>query len=334
MIVKAEASNRILDLGGWTDTWFAKEGAVLNFAVDLFARVCIKTRRTPGITITAYDFGDILEIPHGEEITYNGQHDLLKAALKVMKINFGLDVEVYSDVPFACGTGSSAAVSVALLAALDKVKRGHQLPHEIAQLAHSLETEQLKIQSGVQDQYAAAYGGINLIEISPYPHTNVSPLRLSDEVRWELESRLVVVYAGERHISSQVHDKVISSLKDGKSKTAKALEILKKTPYWGRDALLEADFERFAEVMNTNNDAQKNLHQEIVTPKIEQIEKIAKKSGGIGFKINGAGGGGSVTIFCQTDRKKEVVESLEKNGFKTLPCRFNFDGLRAWVAEF
>jgi len=109
MIVKAIAPARILDFGGWTDTWFAKHGRVLNFAVDLHAKVVIVTREKPGASIVAQDYGEAIEILDPSQILYDGKHDLLKAALNVTEVD-GVDISVYSDVPPGCGTGSSATV--------------------------------------------------------------------------------------------------------------------------------------------------------------------------------------------------------------------------------
>ena len=157
MIVKAWAPNRILDFGGWTDTWFAGHGAVLNFAVDLYARVILRTRDRSGVRLTANDYDEVLELESPDRVIYDGHHDLLKAAVKMMGLD-RLEVQVHTDVPPGCGTGSSAAVSVAMLGALALLAGRYQRPHQIASLAHELETKELGIESGVQDQIAAALG--------------------------------------------------------------------------------------------------------------------------------------------------------------------------------
>jgi len=142
MIVKAIAPARILDFGGWTDTWFAKHGRVLNIAVDLYSKVVIATREQPGASIIAQDYGEAIEIADPSDILYDGKHDLLKAALSVTKVD-GVDISVYSDVPPGCGTGSSAAVSVALIGALAVLADMHLTPHEVAALAHKLRLSSL-----------------------------------------------------------------------------------------------------------------------------------------------------------------------------------------------
>jgi D-glycero-alpha-D-manno-heptose-7-phosphate kinase len=331
MIAKAWAPNRILDFGGWTDTWFAEQGCVLNFAVSLYAQAIVKTRARPGVSIIAEDFGEAVHIAGGERAPYDGKHDLLKAAINVMGID-KLDVFVYSDVPPGCGTGSSAAVSVALLGALALLADRHYTPHEVAALAHQLETEELHIESGVQDQVAAAVGGIGFHTIDPYPKVCSSPVRLRAEVAWELESRLLLVYTGKSHLSGDVHGKVIADYRAGNANAVQAMKTLRETPRQAAAALYRGDLEGFAEFMNLNNQAQKSLHPEVASPQSEEIEEKARQAGGIGFKINGAGGGGSLSILCATDRRREVETSMKRAGYQLLPLHFDWQGLRIWRA--
>ena len=333
MIVKSWAPNRILDFGGWTDTWFAHNGHVLNFAVSLFAQAIVRTRARPGVSITAQDYGEVIELDNAHAAPYDGRHDLLKAAVRVMGID-KLDVYVYSDVPPGCGTGSSAAVSVALLGALAMVADRHYTPHEVAALAHELETKELGIESGVQDQIAAAVGGIGFHTIDPYPRVMSSPVRLHDDVIWELESRLLLVYTSQRRLSGEVHKKVIADYQAASPAVVAAMSTLRETPRQAAAALYRGDFVEFAALMNCNNEAQKSLHKDIETPQIAHIEALARQAGALGFKINGAGGGGSVTILAAAERRREVADAIRQVGtYQILPFNLDFQGLRVWESK-
>lgn len=330
MIVKAIAPARILDFGGWTDTWFAKRGRVLNFAVDLYAKVIIVTRERPGARIIAQDYGEAVEILYPSQGLYDGKHDLLKAALNVTKVD-GVDISVYSDVPPGCGTGSSAAVSVALIGALSLLADMYLTPHEVAGLAHKLETEELGIQSGVQDQAAAAAGGIGFHVIDPYPSVSTSPVRLPENIVMELESRLLLVYTGEAHLSGDVHRKVIADYEAGEERTLKAMDTLNTTPILAKSALMRGDFVELAEIMDLNTAAQKDLHPSITTEKIEDLEDISRKAGAMGSKINGAGGGGSITLLCASGNTRQVECAVKQAGYQILPCHLDFRGLVTWT---
>lgn len=330
MIVKATAPARILDFGGWTDTWFAEHGCVLNFAVDLYSKVIVVPRERPGASIVALDYGERVDIGAPGEILYDGKHDLLKAALNYTKVD-GVDISVYSDVPPGCGTGSSAAVSVALIGALSVLADMYLTPHEVASLAHRLETEELGIQSGVQDQIASAHGGIGFHTITSYPQVSSSPVRLARGLCQELESRLVVAYTGQAHLSGEVHEKVIADYEAGVERTRKAMDTLRQTPVWAKSALMRGDFVELGEIMHLNTRAQKDLHPGITTESIEDLERISREAGALGFKINGAGGGGSVTILAGADNTRNIEVAVRNAGYMVLPCRLDFGGLKIWT---
>jgi D-glycero-alpha-D-manno-heptose-7-phosphate kinase len=333
MIIESIASNRIADFGGWTDTWFAESGHILNFAVDLYARVTVATREEPGVRIHVQDYGDVVEIPSVEGAGYDDKHALLIAALKVMNIRHGLDVFISADVPPGCGTGSSAAVSVALIKALSVLNGEYLVAHEVARLAHRLETEELGIESGVQDQIGAAYGGVSFIEMYEYPNSYVSPVDLSEDIRMTLENRWLLVYEGRRHLSGDVHKKVIEELKVEGSPSQRALSDLKETAEAAKQALLKGDISTLGSIMDANNAAQKSLHPEITTENFERIEDIAREIGIVGAMINGAGGGGSIVLLAEAGKKTEIERALAKEDFRTLPCRASFQAARAWIAR-
>ncbi|MCX7048041.1 MAG: GHMP kinase [Candidatus Sumerlaeota bacterium] len=330
VIIHSEASNRILDFGGWSDTHFAGSGTVLNFAVTLCANVTLITRAKPGVVINVIDYGERIEAADIEELVYNNHLDLLKAALKVMQIRQGLEVHIWADVPPGCGTGSSAAISVALINALSLLNGTPLAPHEIARMAHSLETKELGLECGIQDQIAAANGGINYIEMYEYPNARVSRLAVAEDVIHQLNAQLLLVYEGAAHLSSEVHQRVIENLSDPKSRPARALEALKTIAIEAKNALLNADFKTFARLINRNHELQTELHPRISTPRIEEIKRIAFRAGANGLKINGAGGGGSATLLCQPARKQIVARALKDAGYSVLPCRINPSPATAW----
>ena len=178
MVIEASAPVRICDNGGWTDTWFGGPGRVLNIAVTPRVEVSIRTTVGPDPVVLDVDtFGDRYSIvpmaPRG------ARHPLLEAAIDAYPPPRGLGVEVTvrSGVPAGRGTGTSAAVAVALLGALAALRLEQRSALNIAYAAHRLEVDILGVQSGIQDQLSAAFGGINYLEIEAYPQAQVSALR-------------------------------------------------------------------------------------------------------------------------------------------------------------
>ena len=334
----ALAPIRICDLGGWADTWFAKHGTVLNIAVSPYAECRVEVKEVPEgeerFFFNIDDYGDRYKIdPH--EVTF-GRHPLLEACVKAMEIPSGLDVEVtlHSAVPGGSSTGTSAAVTVALLGALDCLSKSSRmmLPRELAAKAHEIETVLLHQQSGIQDQICSAYGGISFIEMDEYPHSRVSRVPVAPGVLKELDSRLSLIFLGHPHYSTSVHSEVIKGLTESGDGEAK-LDPLRKTAVNGRDALLAGDLKAFGKVMIRNVEAQANLHPSLVSSTAHKIFEIANRYGADGWKVNGAGGdGGSVTILSNGDHKSQVEMLKEINalggGVRELGIRLDETGLR------
>jgi len=328
---ESRAPNRVLDFGGWTDTHFAKKGRVTNLAVTLYANVTIAARQTPGATIHILDYGDRLVVDDVVRQRYGTKHDLLIAALKVIPMDFGLDIYISADAPPGCGAGSSAAITVAMLAGLSALAKRRLTPHQLAHLAHRIETEELGQECGVQDQIASAYGGISYIEIDNYPDSRVSPVPVDEATRFKLESRLLVVYEGRGRLSSDVHKKVIAGMEDPGAKVAETLAGLADCAERAKDALMASDLDALARIMDQNNGFQKDLHPDVATGRLLRIEEVAKGLGAAGAMINGAGGGGSITLLCEPGTRTVVARALRDEGFDVLPCQIAMAPAKAFV---
>lgn len=341
-VINAVAPIRLCDLGGWTDTWFADTGAVTNISVYPYVEVQIFVYEQDHgqggrIVIDAENFGDRYVVdPNGGGYQ---RHPMLEACIDIMELpdNLSFEVNLYSDAPAGCSTGTSAAASVALIGGLDMLTPGHRAPHELAMLAHRVETEKLGLQCGIQDQLASAYGGICFIEMFKYPLASVSQITLPNSIWWELERRIVLVFLGNAHSSSSVHKQVISRLEAHDSDKS-TLEKLRKAARDGKDALFDGDFEEFGKSMVANTDAQAELHPELVSDDARAIIDLARQHDAIGWKVNGAGGdGGSVTILCGPDNslKRRFISELPKvkPQYQVVPTYLSRMGVRRWMTR-
>jgi len=327
-IIFSRAPVRICDIGGWTDTWYCPDGAVFNICVDLYSYVRIVPSSNNSITIISENLNLQTEINNLKKIEYDGNLDLLKSAVKRMGIKKGANIYVRTEAPPGCGTGTSASVAVALIAALTKFSEKKLKPEEIASLAHKLEVEELKLESGVQDQYAAALGGVNFMEIA-YPSVEVTPIPMNNKKICELESRLILVFISSRS-SSEMHKAVIENYKKGDTATLKSFEIIKSCANDMRKAIDSKDLTCMGELMNKNWSAQKSLHSLMTNPTIDKAEHISISNGAIGFKLNGAGGGGSATILAGIGNEYSLRRQLSDAGFQLLPVKLDFMGVQTW----
>jgi D-glycero-alpha-D-manno-heptose-7-phosphate kinase len=328
----ARAPVRICDIGGWTDTWFCKIGAVFNIGIDLYSYVrLIPKSGDKIINIYSENLDLSQQIREYRDIEYNGTLDLLKAAVKRLEIDRGIDIYARSDAPPGCGTGTSASIAVALIGALSMIKGCTYPSYQVAEMAHALETEELGLQSGVQDQYGAAYGGLNYMEIE-YPRVKISHVNSRPEFIWQLEQQMILVYLESRS-SSDMHEAVISNYEQGDEKTLEAFETLRQCPGDIMQAVNRGDIAGFGEVMNRNWTAQKQLHEKITTERIDQLERIAIDYNALGFKVNGAGGGGSAVILSSIGNEYALRKEILRNDFQILPFKVNFTGLQVWKQE-
>lgn len=340
-IINSVAPIRICDIGGWTDTWFAEYGSIFNIGVYPYAEVQIEVYHADHvderIVINAENFGERYVIE--PEATSWDRHPLLEAAIHRMGVpdNYAFNVTIFSDAPSGASTGTSAAVTVSLIGALDRLTPGRLSQHETAYAAHAVETEMLGLQCGIQDQLCSAYGGINYIDMHRYPYASVSHIFVPTSVWWELERRLVLVYLGKSHSSSNVHEKVIHELEDAGPENPKLVE-LRNCATNARDTLYNGDFTAFGEIMARNTDAQASLHPELVGTDASTVIDIAREYGAIGWKVNGAGGdGGSVTILCNglSHEKRAMIKAIEQANplYRNMPVYLSRYGIRTWIHE-
>ncbi len=304
-MIRATAPIRVCDNGGWTDTWFGGPGRVLNVAVSPGVEVSIRAARGPdAVTVVATTFGDRYGVTPGAPRV--ARHPLLEAAIDAFPPPAGLPVEitVRSAVPPGCGTGTSAAVAVSLLGALMAARGEKPSPLEVAREAHRLEVERLGVESGVQDQLCAAFGGINYLEIEPYPEATVHPLP-----PWpDLGPLLTLVYLGRGHDSSGVHREVIEGVR---GRVPAGFSRLREAAAAARDAVVARDLRAFGEAMTANTGAQAALHPSLVGPDARRVIALAAGHGALGWKVNGAGGdGGSITVLSATAAAKREVDRL------------------------
>lgn len=281
---------------------------------------------------------------YGDRYTYQlgagpGHHPLLEAAIAEIGLpaDVSVEISVDSEVPAGSSAGTSASTAVALIGALDALTPGRLTPRQLAYAAHRIETKRLKVQSGIQDQLCIAHGGINYIEISPYPDASVNRLSVPHATWQELERRIALVSLGRTHVSSALHDHVIAGLAH-EGPSSPPLDELRRAAEAARNALLNEDLNAFGRAMIENTEAQRSLHPGLVGMEAETAIEVAASCGAVGWKVNGAGGnGGSLTVLRKSDadETRDLEHSLARAdpGFEVIPTQLSSDGLRVWEGQ-
>ncbi len=296
--VCVHAPVRTADVGGWTDTWFAGRGMVTNVAVGPGVEVTVEPLDCgPGrAQIIVSDGGLDTVVELGDPRA--SADPFLAMAVSVGRPTGGVSVEVRSFVPPASGLGTSAAVSVAVIGALWALAGRALDPASLAGAAHSVETS-LGLQSGIQDQLAAAFGGTHRYDIR-YPHLRAVH-RLTANPATLFGNRLATIYLGRPHASSDVHRDVIAELEAGGHRAA--LDDLRIASMHASLALSRGRIDEFGRALRAHNDATRRLHAPIVSAEADEVGATSDAYGGCGWKVNGAGGiGGTMSVIMSADR--------------------------------
>ena len=296
-VVRVSAPVRTADVGGWTDTWFAERGTVTN--------VCV----APGVevSVTGADLDDgNARIIIGElgvdaivdlRAPQSSSEPFLAMAIACAAPTRPVEIRVRSFVPPASGLGTSAAVSVAVIGGVWSFEGRDIDTVDLASVAHGVETT-LGLQSGVQDQLAAAFGGTRRYDIR-YPKLRAAHI-LHDHPAELFDGRLLTVYLGQPHSSSDVHAEVIAELESGGHRAA--LDDLRVAAMNAAAAIMRHDLVSFGRSLRAHNDATRRLHEPIVSPLADELGALSDAHGGLGWKANGAGGhGGTMAIVAGAD---------------------------------
>jgi D-glycero-alpha-D-manno-heptose-7-phosphate kinase len=315
MLIRAKAPLRISFAGGGTDVppFPAREGGlVLNATINRYAYGTLRPRMDGGITIHSHDYGSSIQLAPREMPDF--------------------DLLLHSNAPPGSGLGSSSAMMVALIGVLKEFRNVPVTDYELAELAHSIERDELGISGGRQDQYAATFGGFNFIELSG-DHAVVNPLRIAPDIVLELEHNLLLCYTGTTRQSDHIIEDQMGRYERGEADTVAGLIAQKELAVEMKNALLQRRLGRFGELLDAAWQAKKRMSARISTGRIDELYEAALGAGALGGKVTGAGGGGYLLLYCRHDRKHEVAARMRELGASVDEFAFESAGLRTWRVD-
>jgi D-glycero-alpha-D-manno-heptose-7-phosphate kinase len=332
--VRSTAPLRISFVGGGTDFphYFDRHGgAVLSATIDHHAYVTVVPREDREVRIRSLDLGHLVEYHLDEGPTYDGVMDLAKAAIERIGAGTGLEMDVASDAPPGSGLGGSSALVTAVVGALAALGERPLAREEVARLAYTIEREDLGIAGGWQDQYAAAFGGFNLIEFSP-AGVAVTPIRCPEPTLAALRERLLLCYTGRVRTDLGLIDTQIRLYHEGREETIVGMKHLHEMAYEMRDAIEAGELDALGPMLQAAYENKKRMNPHVAegTP-IERLFAVARGAGALGGKICGAGGGGYLLLHCRPDRRPAVREALERQGAQLADFAFQAHGVEARV---
>jgi D-glycero-alpha-D-manno-heptose-7-phosphate kinase len=334
MLIRAKAPLRISLSGGGTDVPPFPQlegGCVLSTTINRYAYGTLQPRRDGNICVRSLDFGVSVTYNPEDELLYDGKLDLVKAAIRKLVAvgQQGFDLLLHSDAPPGTGLGASSAMMVVLVGLLKELKHLPLTDYEIADLACVIEREELGIQGGLQDQYAAAFGGFNYIEFLP-DRVVVNPLKVSPDVLNELQYNLLLCYTGMMHLSGHIIQDQVARYERRDTETMQALRELKALTIEMKNALLRRELDNFGELLHREWQYKKTLSPKISNPQLDILYETAREHGASGGKITGAGGGGYMLLYCPIDSRHSVAAKLKELGCTIVDISLEPLGLQTW----
>ena len=333
-LIRAKAPLRVSFAGGGTDVPPFPEregGLVLSATINRYAYGALAPREDGNIGVESVDFGVSVDYARDEALAFDGRLDLVKAAILRLGRG-GFDLFLHSNAPPGSGLGSSSSVMVTLIGLL---KEYHRLPltdYEIAELAFGVERRDLGIKGGLQDQYAAAFGGFNFIEMDG-DRVVVNPLRVPDDVIHELEHGMLLCYTGRTRQSDRIIEDQTQRFLGSEGSALEGLRMQKELAVEMKNALLRRRLGDFGELLGTAWEYKKKLSPRITTGFIDEAYQAARGAGALGGKVTGAGGGGYMLFYCPFHLKHRVAETLTRMGGEITEFEFTQHGLTTWAID-
>jgi D-glycero-alpha-D-manno-heptose-7-phosphate kinase len=319
---------RISFAGGGTDlpAYYERHGGyVVSTSIDKYFYVFMSLSHPDAVQVSSSDYRVFHRHRSGEPPLWDGDLGLVKAALHEFGLAGGISLFLASEVPPGTGLGSSSTVAVALVKALATL-RGQQLsPGQVAEQACALELSKLQSPIGKQDQYAAAFGGVNAITFTR-DGVAVEPLTLAPETRETLQRNLLLFFTGStRKANSIMREQQLASV-DDESDAVAALHAIKAAARETKRCLERGSLREFGEILAESWEQKKRLASGISNPRIDEVYEQARRHGAIGGKLAGAGGGGFLMLYCEERYQASVSCVLEEAGLVRMDYHFEHGG--------
>ena len=321
--------------GGGTDlpSYYSEFGGfVFSVTIDKYMYINLNTPIVDDFIRIKYSKYE--EVNDVEEV----QHNLAREALKLMGIKNAIEIQSMADIPAGTGLGSSACYLVGLLNALHCYKNTPIFPKDLAEEACRIEIDILKHPVGKQDQYTAAFGGFTILDIAKDGTVHVERPRVSEDTIDELENSLMIYYTHTSRSANEILKEQSKAVQDKKADAHKSvvdsLHIIKEIGYKTLDAITSGNLDAFGRLMDEHWKTKKRLSNKISNTGIDDLYELGIKSGALGGKILGAGGGGFMLFYCPKERQSNLTRAMSDCGMRRMRFKFDFDGSKVMVNVF
>jgi D-glycero-alpha-D-manno-heptose-7-phosphate kinase len=298
---------------------------VVSVTINKYFYVFLSPSSGDHIQVSSSDYRTFFRHRFDEPPLWDGDLRLPKAIIHHFGVRTGLSVFLASEVPPGTGLGSSSTVAVALIKAMAVLAGGSLSPAQVADLACKIEIDRLGMPIGKQDQYAAAFGGLNYMEFSDKGVT-VKRMAMPEEAELQLERRLMLFYTGRWHNSREILGEQRLNSQHDEGPAIESLHAIRKGALRMRQTLLSGDVHAVGELLRDSWLAKRRLARGITNPEIDNWLDRALAAGAAGGKVAGAGGGGFLLLYCEPEHQEEVTTTLEAEGLARMDFRFESGG--------
>jgi D-glycero-alpha-D-manno-heptose-7-phosphate kinase len=316
---------RMSFVGGGSDlpTFYRDHGgAVVSTAIDKYVYVNVNKKFDNGIRVA---YSKTEEVDRVDQI----DHRIVRAAMQFLDIQGGVEITTIADIPSkGTGLGSSSTFTVGLLHVLNAFKGRYVSSDQLGQDSCHIEIERCGEPIGKQDQYAAAFGGLNLIEFKPDDSVIVSPIICDRKTVEELQSSILVFYTGISRSASALLKQQSEQMAADVQKQRSMLRMV-QLAYELREQLHKNNVAAFGEILHENWMLKKSMVSGVSSGEIDEWYRLAREAGAVGGKILGAGAGGFLMLFAPRERHERVKAALPmlrpiEIGFEPLGSRIIF----------
>lgn len=334
--LRGRAPYRVSFGGGGTDLPVVSDsqgGAVLNTTIANYVHATLLPRHDQQARICSLDYDIIADYDLREPLFgQQTQLRLFDAVLRRLGPEHGFDLFVESDAPVGSGLGASGALAVLATVLLARHMGRSLTQYEVAETAFQANRELLGERVGRQDEYASAFGGVNFMEFGR-DGTTVLPLRLSRELRCEVEHRFLLCHTPvERSPQDPVNEQVRLH-QEGRAETVAAMAALRDLAYEMRDHLCREDLVAFAADLVQAGELKRQTNPAAQVRYVDEMLTAATEAGAHGGKLLGAGGGGYLLVVCGPGCKGAVAEALKGLGGQVVPFLLEHEGALTWQVE-
>jgi D-glycero-alpha-D-manno-heptose-7-phosphate kinase len=314
--------------GGGTDLpsyYRDHEGFLVAAAIDKYVYLTLHETFVQDIIIK---YSQMERVASADKI----EHPIIREALKMLEIKeTNLELTSMADIPAGTGLGSSGSFTTALLKTLHAYKKDLIHPEELAEQACRIELDLLKDPIGKQDQYIAAYGGLTCFTFHKDGKVHAEPLKVSTETLYNLEDNLLLFFTGYSRSASSILKEQDDQSKKKADDMLQNLHFVKDLGLQSRDALEKGDLPEFGRLMNVHWEYKKKRSGSMSNRQIDEWYELALRSGAVGGKVIGAGGGGFLMFYAED--KVRLRHALMAANLKEVRFRFDFEGTKIVVAS-